>query len=425
MFWRILIESLTRRMSRKALSVLAVWIGLTLVLGLLALSLDVGDKINIELRSFGANIKVEPLAASVPVEVGGHRLASAAGQSYLSESDVSKLKADSFFWRNNILGIVPRLWTRGTVKGRDVDIVGLWLDRQIPASNGEPFVTGARRVYTHWAIKGNWPEKEKECLVGEEAARMVKVSPGDAITLKAGGEAAVFTVSGIVASGDKDDSAIIAPLATVQALTKLQGRISDADVSALTTPENKLAEKYRQDPRSLAPAEYDRWYCTPYPGSVAAQIQKAIPGSAARVVRRVSETQGMVFNRTKGLMALLAALTLFVCSLSVTGILTASVLERRPEVALLQAIGARRADVLLLFLAETAVLGVLGGVLAGATGPLLGKWLVSVVFGSSAEMHLAVVLLAPFLGLLIAWAGGIWPVWQALNQDAAQVLHGN
>ena len=56
MFLRILIESLTRRMSRKALSVLAVWIGLTLVLGLLALSLDVGDKINVELRSFGANI---------------------------------------------------------------------------------------------------------------------------------------------------------------------------------------------------------------------------------------------------------------------------------------------------------------------------------------------------------------------------------
>ena len=47
MLWRILLESLTRRASRKALSVVAIWIGLTLVLGLLALSLDVGDKINL------------------------------------------------------------------------------------------------------------------------------------------------------------------------------------------------------------------------------------------------------------------------------------------------------------------------------------------------------------------------------------------
>ncbi len=425
MFWRILIDSLTRRMSRKALSVLAVWIGLTLVLGLLSLSLDVGDKINIELRSFGANIKVEPLASSVPVEVGGQRLTSAAGQSYLFESDVAKLKADSFFWRNNVLGIVPRLRTHGEVRGRDVNLLGVWFDRQIPTSGREPFVTGARQVYTHWTVKGNWPKKEKECLVGEEAAQTLKISPGDTITLRAGGKTSVFTVSGIVATGGKDDGAIIAALETIQTLTKLRGRISDADVSVLTTPENKLAEKYRQDPKSLTPAEYDRWYCTPYPGSVAAQIQKTIPGSAARVVRRISETQGMVFSRTKGLMALLAALTLIVCSLSVTGILTASVLERRPEVALLQAIGAQRADVLLLFLAETAVLGAAGGALAAATGPLLGKWLVSVVFGSTAELRLAVALLAPFLGLGIAWVGGLWPVWQALNQDAAQVLHGN
>lgn len=425
MFWKILIDSLTRRMSRKALSVMAVWIGLTLVMGLLTLSLDVGDKINLELRSFGANIRVEPLASSVPVEVGGHQLAPAVRPAYLDETYLMKLKAISFFWRNNILGIVARLRTNGEVKGRDINVVGVWFDRQIPGEGKEPFITGARQVYTHWTVKGDWPKNERECLVGEEAAQQLKMLPGDNITIRSGGEAIAFTVSGIVATGDRDDGAVIAPLSAIQGLVKAPGKISDADVSALTTPENKLAEKYHQDPKSLTPAEYDRWYCTPYPGSVAAQIQKAIPGSTARVVRRVSETQGMVFSRTKGLMALLAVLTLIVCSLSVTGILTASVLERRPEVALLQAIGGRRADVLLLFLTETAVLGLVGGVLAAVTGPLLGKWLVSIVFESSAEMHLAIVLLAPFLGLGIAWAGGIWPVWQALNQDAAQVLHGN
>jgi putative ABC transport system permease protein len=425
MLWRILIDSLTRRMSRKVLSVLAVWIGLTLVLGLLALSLDVGDKINLELRSFGANIKVEPLASAIPVEVGGHRLASEVVQSYLDEADLSKLKAISFFWRNNILGIAPRLRARAEVNGQDVDLVGVWFDHQVATGGNEPLVTGAHQVYTHWIVKGRWPNDGGQCLVGEATARRLKVALGDRIALKAGGESTVLTVTGLMTSGDKDDGAIIAPLSTVQALLKAPGKISGADVSALTTPDNKLAEKYLQEPKSLTPDEYERWYCTPYPGVVAQQIQEVIPGSAARVVRRVSETQGMVFSRTKGLIALLAMLTLAVCSLSVTGILTASVLERRPEMALLQAIGARRADVLVLFLTETAILGIAGGLLAAATGPVLGKWLVSVVFGSSGEFHLAVVLLAPFLGLGIAWAGGLWPVWQAVNQDAAQVLHGN
>ncbi len=425
MLSRILIDSLTRRMSRKALSVLAIWIGLTLVSGLLVLSLDVGDKINQELRSFGANIKVEPITSSIPVEVGGHRLAPEVPSSYIDEADLSKLKAISFFWRNNILGIAPRLRAEAEVNGQAAEVVGVWFDREVTSGGKEPLVIGARRVHTHWRVKGQWPNGEDQCLVGEAAARRLRLSPGDRITVRAGGETTVLAVTGLLASGDRDENAIVAPLAVVQALIKAPGKISSADVSALTTPDNKLAEKYRQDPKSLTPDEYERWYCTPYPGVVARQIQEAIPGSVARVVRRISETQGMVFSRTKGLIALLAMLTLVVCSLSVTGILTASVLERRPEMALLQSIGARRADVLVLFLTEMAILGLAGGLLAAATGPLLGKWLVSVIFGSSAELHLAVALLAPFLGLGIAWAGGLWPVWQAVNQDAAQVLHGN
>jgi len=77
---------------------------------------------------------------------------------------------------------------------------------------------------------------------------------------------------------------VIAPLTSVQKLTGLEGKISEAEITALTTPENKLAEKYRLDPKALASAEYERWSCTPYPGSVAANIQAAVPGSVARVV---------------------------------------------------------------------------------------------------------------------------------------------
>jgi putative ABC transport system permease protein len=394
------------------------------VLALLSLSVDVGDKMNLELRSFGANITVEPLASAIPVDVGGHRLAAEAVPSYLEEAEISKLKAISFFWRNNILGVAPRLRATAQVGEEDLDLVGVWFDQRVPTGS-EPLVTGARQVYRHWAVQGAWPTRGDQCLVGSTAARRLALSPGDTLRVAVRGEEVALTVAGIVTSGDKDDGAIIAPLSVVQRLVGAPGKVSSADVSALTTPDNKLAEKYRQDPKALTPDEYDRWYCTPYPGAVAKQIQELIPGSAARVVRRVSETQGMVFSRTKGLIVLLAALTFVVCSLSVTGILTAAVLERRPEMALLQAIGARRADVLMLFLAEMAILGIVGGVLAAFTGPLLGQWLVSVVFASTAELHLAVVLIAPFLGLALAWAGGLWPVWQAVNQDAAQVLHGN
>lgn len=425
MFWRLLVDSMVRRKSRKVLAALAVWIGISLVVGLLTLSVDVGDKMNLELRSFGANIKVLPIASSIPVRVGNYELTPSMGPGYLEESDIPKLKR--IFWRNNIMGIVPRLWANGELNGRDVKLLGIWFEHKIPVEGGTPFLAGARQVYKHWNVKGNWPSSEtrNECLVGDELARRLNVSIGDWVEVKTSIGSAAFRISGIVSTGDKEDTAIIAPLKTIQTITGLEGKVSDVDVSALTTPENKLAEKYHRDPKSLTPAEYERWSCTPYPDSVSAEIQKTIPNSVARVIRRVSETQGVVLTRIEGLMLLLAILTLVASCLSVMGILASAVLERRPEMALLRAIGAHRGDVLLLFLAEAAVLGTIGGTLAGITGSWMGQWLVRVIFNGESNIHLAPIILSPFLGIVIAWSGSLWPVWQALSQDTAQVLHGN
>lgn len=425
MFWRILSDSVVRRKSRKALAIFAISVGISLVVALLLLGLDAGDKMSRELSSFGANIKVLPVSLSIPVEIGDYALKSSKDVSYLEEKDFPKLK--EIFWQNNILGIVPRLWTQVQVNGTHVPLLGIWLDQKIPTEGGEPFVTGASKVYKHWAVQGHWPSKSdpNACLVGQDLAKKFNLSIGNQIKIDNKETSASLSVSGIVATGDKEDSAIIASIETVQRLSGLVGKVSEADISALTTPENKLAEKYRIDPKSLTPTEYDRWYCTPYPENVAMGIQEAIPNSAARVVRRISETQGAVLTRIQGLLFFLAVFTFIASALSVMGILASAVLDRRPEVALLQAIGAKRASVLSLFLVEVAALGIVGGLLGGMAGSWIGTWLIRVIFDSKPESHMALILLSPFLGLLIAWIGSFFPVQKALGEDIAPVLHGN
>ena len=418
MFVRLLIKSLARRRSRKALAVLAVWIGVTLVIGLLALSLDVGDKMNRELRSFGANIRLTPATAALAVRVGGHRLAAAVEPAYLEETDLDKLK--KIFWANNLLDLVPRLWVTGSAGGRIVSLLGVPLDRPGEARAG----TGAPESYGHWQVAGAWPDAANQCLVGVDAANDLGVGPGAAIEVAVGGHPLTLRVAGVVSTGGPEDAAIIAPLPTVQTLAGLPGRISEVDISALTTPENELARKYRLDSRSLTPTEYERWFCTPYPGSVAADIQKAVPGSVARVVRRVSESQGAVFLRIRGLVGALALIASVACALSVMGILTSAVLERRAEMALLQSIGAHAENVLRLFLVEAALLGLAGGALATGTGTALGSWLVRVVFGSAADPHYALLLLGPLVGLLTALAAAALPALHTLRQNTAEVLHG-
>ncbi|MFO1511931.1 MAG: ABC transporter permease [Verrucomicrobiota bacterium] len=399
----MLIESLMRRGSRKLLAALAVWIGVTLVVALLALSLDVGDKMNRELRSFGANIRLEPASAAIPVRVGGHELAAAVQPAFLQETQLVALK--SVFWVNNILDVSPRLWTKANVQGRECALLGVKLEKRPP----------------YWQLAGAWPTNADECLLGADVARDFHLAAGQ--TVRVGDT--TLRISGVVTTGESEDAAIIASLATVQQLAGLEGKISEAEVSALTTPENKLADKYRLDPKALTSAEYERWYCTPYPGSVAADIQKAVPGSVARVVRRVSESQGVVLTRIQGLVLLLGLLALAACTLSTMGVLSSAVLERRTEVALMRAIGAHGENILRLFLTEAGLLGLTGGILAAATGSWLGAWLVHAVFGSQAETHAALWLLSPLLGLLTALAGSALPVAHTLRQNTAEVLHGN
>ncbi len=425
MFWRILFDSIVRRKLRKALAVFAVWIGISLVVGLLMLSIDTGDKMNLELGSFGANIKVTPVSFSIPVTVGDYSLNSEKVSAYLEESAFQKLK--EIFWRNNIMGIVPRLWASAQLNGKNVPLLGLWLEHKIPLEGGEVFVSGARQVYKHWAIQGNWPLSgaENTGLIGQELAGRLKVSLGDQVEVKTDKGSIDLEVLGIVSTGGQEDSAVIAFLETVQKLAGLQGKVSEADVSALTTPENRLAEKYRIDPKSLTSAEYERWYCTPYPENIASGIQETIPNSVARVVRRISETQGAVLTRIKGLMILLAIFTLISCSLSIMGILASAILDRRPEVALLQALGAKRTNVLALFLVEVAFLGILGGLLGGITGSWVGRGLIEAIFGGKPDGHLALLILSPFLGLIMALIGSLGPIWKALGENTAQVLHGN
>ncbi len=60
-------------------------------------------------------------------------------------------------------------------------------------------------------------------------------------------------------------------------------------------------------------------------------------------------------------LALLAALITLLSSVNIAQSFSASVRERRREIGILRAVGATRSDVQLLFLAEAAATGVLGG----------------------------------------------------------------
>src|SRR5207244_6105856 len=102
MFPRLGYESFRRQMRRKLLAGIAITLGVAVATAMIAVATDIGDKINHELRSYGANLLVTPQEDTLDVEIGGINLKPPSDGAFLNESELPKIKR--MFWRNNIVG---------------------------------------------------------------------------------------------------------------------------------------------------------------------------------------------------------------------------------------------------------------------------------------------------------------------------------
>src|SRR5215470_1055728 len=170
MFIRIVKESLIRKRRRKLVAVASVMLGSAIATAVLGVGLGVGDKINHELRAYGANIEVLPRDRGVQVTSGGFQYQAAAAGSLLNEQDLPKLR--SIFWSNNILALAPFLVVPVNIRvaSRDADqvqanLVGTWFEEDLKVEDGGEFLAGVKRLTPWWKIDGRWPA-DGEALVG-------------------------------------------------------------------------------------------------------------------------------------------------------------------------------------------------------------------------------------------------------------------
>jgi len=107
MFPRLVYESFRRQTRRKLLAGVAITLGVAVATAMIAVATDIGDKINRELRSYGANLLVTPQEDTLDVEIGGLNLKPPSDGAFLNEADLPKIRGT--FWHNNIVGFSPML----------------------------------------------------------------------------------------------------------------------------------------------------------------------------------------------------------------------------------------------------------------------------------------------------------------------------
>ena len=83
MFLRLLFESFRRQKRRKTVALLAITLGMSIATAMIAVGTDIGDKINQELRSLGANLVLTPVEDTLDVNIGGVNLKPDVSESTL------------------------------------------------------------------------------------------------------------------------------------------------------------------------------------------------------------------------------------------------------------------------------------------------------------------------------------------------------
>lgn len=427
MLWRMLWQSWRRNLRRKALAVLTVFLAAGLISALLAVSIDVGDKMSRELKSYGANILIEPASQAILPAISGESGNPLDGQDFLDEAELPAIK--DIFWRNNIVGFAPLLSGEVTVGNDRISVLGTFFFQPVNVPDEEDYRTGQQAISPYWQVSGQWPTEpptqgKLQALAGAALARHYGWKPGDTLQLHGPSGERTVTLSGILASGGDEDNQLVMPLAIVQDLLGLQGKVQAIRVSALTVPENALSRRARENLDALNAEEYDLWYCTAYVSSIAHQLEEAISGSVVRPIWQVAASEGVIIDKIQLLLGVVTAAALLAAAMGIASLMTSTIMERAKEIGLMKALGARQWQILLLFYLEAALSGVLGGLAGCLAGWGLARAIGLMLFGAPLDFAWVVVPCVLVVAVLIALIGTWFPARRIARLYPVEVLYG-
>lgn len=383
MLLRVICKSVGNRKGRFVVAVLAVVMGISVFSALLSIALGIREQAGQELRAYGANIRVT-MAGSEPMD-----FVLASGNARGIPGDTIARLGTAPVGRY-LAGYAPFAYSIGETAGRQVMVVGTWFDR-------------VHEVNPWWRLKqGSLPASSNRtgAVLGANVAASRRLKVGDMFTLALGdGHRKVpLRVSGVlVPSGGQDDQVFLS-LEELQSLSRLNGA-AEIQVSART---------------SQRPA-----------AQIASELERLIPGSKARVIKQIARAEGIVLDKIEWLLILVTVVVLATSGLSVLSTMTTTVLERRKEVGLLKALGASPRKISTLFYAESALIGLTGGLAGSGLGYLLAQVIGASVFSTRVAFNPGVALVSVAMGLFLALAAAISPVRAALSINAIVTLRGD
>jgi putative ABC transport system permease protein len=462
MFRRLWFRALTVKRPQAMLAGISLLVGAATISMLLNLYSDVRRKMTEEFSAYGANVVLAPHSVSPSVGPAGPAQTLPVQDQLMDQDLLQRLKPIE----RQVKGLiaVPRLDAVTCIARAS----GERTEYQNVVAVGVDF-RALRKLSPSWAVEGRVNSLDSHsCAVGTNLADRLGAKVGEMISIEpflssGGGESQhgelergtgfardrlpprTLSISNIVSTGSAEDDQVFLALAALQELAGVGAHDDTAvppESATSHAPQAHHSSQVRKFQDSLRPQfSQARGYAYPklslvelyIPGearqieSTINELRRAFAGTDVEVrpIRRILYSEGKVLGTVRGLMLWLTTLILVIIALCVTATMTAIVLERRKDVAVMKALGASNEQVTLLFLAESATLGLLAGVAGFVAGGIAASALGQRLFGVS--LHWAWWAWPTVCGacVLLAAVATFLSVRSARRVEPAVVLKGN
>ncbi len=137
---------------------------------------------------------------------------------------------------------------------------------------------------------------------------------------------------------------------------------------------------------------------------------------------------GVILSIITGFLLSIAAISLLVGGIGIANTMFTSVLERTREIGVMKAIGAQNKDILTIFLIESGLLGLIGGILGVLLGYIISKTIEYIAVTQLATTLLKTATPLWLFAALLAFAflagsiSGIWPAHRATKIKPVEAL---
>ena len=148
---------------------------------------------------------------------------------------------------------------------------------------------------------------------------------------------------------------------------------------------------------------------------------------SVQTAEQTIESMNIILNVVQAVLIGIASISLIVGGIGIMNTMYTSVLERRKEIGIMKAIGARNSDILIIFLIESGLLGMVGGII----GLLLGLGMsfsvqiIAEMYGvASLQAYVSFSLILGAIGFsfIVGSLSGVLPAMQAANLNPVEAM---